>query len=101
MTVGNSTVTTIRPGRGAEAVAESKKFAEIVTRHGGRNVRSMLLMSSSPLRLVLSYEAEDQGALGEISEKLLADAEIQKMMVETFGEGGTSSGYVSETWIEV
>jgi hypothetical protein len=46
MTVGSSTVTTIKPGRAAEAIADSTKYGEIMTRHGAKNVRTLLLMNS-------------------------------------------------------
>lgn len=101
MTVGSSTVTTIKPGRATDAIADSKKYGEIMTRHGAKNVRTLLLMNSTPMRIVLSYEAENQAALGEIGDKVLADPELQKAMVETFGENGTSGGYITDTWIEV
>jgi hypothetical protein len=101
MTVGSSTVTTINTGRAADAIADAKKYGELMSRHGAKNVRSMLLMSSTPLRMVLSYEAENQAALGEIADKVLADPELQKMMETSFGEGGTSGSYVTEQWIEV
>ena len=101
MTVGSFTVTTIKPGRAAEAIDDSKRYGEIMTRHGAKNLRTVVLMNSTPVRIVLSYEAETQAALGEIGDKVLADPELQMAMDETFGEGGTSSGYVTDIWIEV
>ncbi len=101
MTVGSSTVTTISPGRVADAIAGGKKYAALMARHGAKSVRMMLLMSSTPIRLVSSYEADDQAALGKIADSLLADPELQQLMTESFGVGGTSSGYVTENRIEV
>ncbi len=54
MTVGSSTVTTISPGRVADAIAGGKKYAALMARHGAKSVRMMLLMSSTPIRLVSS-----------------------------------------------
>jgi hypothetical protein len=96
MTVGSSTVTTVAAGRTNEAIADSAKYRALMERHGAQNVRVMLLMSSTPLRLVTSYEADDQAALGKI-----ADPELQELMNASFGPDGACSGYVTETWIEL
>jgi hypothetical protein len=101
MAVGSSTVSTINPGRVPDALAITKKFNEVIARHGGKNVRNMLLMSSTPIRLVSSYEAENQAEFGKVADALLADPEFQPLMNEAFGVNGPCSGYVSETWIEV
>ena len=101
MTVGSSTVTTINPGRVPDALAVSNKFKELIARHGAKNLRTMLLLSSTPIRMVTSYEAEDQAELGKIADGLLADPEFQPLMNEAFGVGGPSSGYITESWIEV
>jgi hypothetical protein len=101
MTVGSSTVSTIHPGRVPDALAITKKFNEVIVRHGGKNVRNMVLMSSTPIRLVSSYEAENQTEFGKVADALLADPEFQPLMTEAFGESGPCSGYVSETWMEV
>ena len=71
-----------------------------MTRHGAQNVRMMLLMSSTPVRLVSSYEADDRASQGRIADRLLADPEVQEPMGETFGVGGTSSGYAMDPWME-
>jgi len=101
MAVGSSTVTTIKTGRVADALAVSKKFNELIARHGAKNLRTMLLMSSTPIRLVSSYEAEDQAALGKIADSLLVDPDFEPLMNEAFGENGPSAGYITENWIEV
>ncbi len=101
MTVGSSTVTTLKPGRMSDALAITKKFNEVIVRHGGKNVRNMLLMSSTPIRMVSSYEAENQADFGKVSDGLLADPDFEPLMNEAFGEKGPCSGYVTENWMEV
>lgn len=101
MTVGSTTITSLVPGRVPDAIADAEKYKALLTRHGAQNVRARLLMSSTPLRLVTSYEADDQAALGKIADSLLADPELETMMTASFGPDGTSSSYVTETWIEL
>lgn len=101
MTVGSSTVTTLVPGRENDAIAEAPKFRALLERHGAQNYRIMLMMDRTPLRMVTSYEAENQAALGKISDSLLTDPEFQPLMASSFGPDGNSSDYVTETWIEL
>lgn len=101
MAVGSSTVTTLVPGRENDAIAEGAKYKALLERHGAQNYRTMLLMNATPLRMVTSYEAEDQTALGKIADGLLADPELQELMAASYGPGGACSGYVTETWIEL
>lgn len=101
MTVGSTTVSTVAAGRINDAMADIEKYSALLTRHGAQNIRNMLLMSSTPLRLVTSYEAEDQASLGKIADNLLADPELQELMSASYGPGGTSTSYVTEPWIEL
>jgi len=101
MTVGSSTVTMLVPGRENDAIADAPKFKALLERHGAQNYRVMLMMDRTPLRMVTSYEAEDQAALGKIADNMLADAEFQPLMEASFGPDGNCSGYVTETWIEL
>lgn len=101
MAVGSSTVTTINTGRVPDAMAINEKFSKLLAGHGAKNPRTMLLLSSTPIRMVSSYEAEDQAELGKIGDALMADPQFQPLMTEAFGEGGPCSGYVTENWIEV
>lgn len=64
MAVGTSTVTTIKSGRVPDALDVTKRFSALLSRHGAKNPRTMLLLSSTPIRMVSSYEAEDQTELG-------------------------------------
>jgi hypothetical protein len=101
MTVESSTVTTVKTGRVADALAVSKTFNELIARHGAKNLRTMLLMSSTPMRLGSSHEADDQAALGKIADGLRADPDFEPLMNEAFGVSEPSDGYVTENWIEV
>lgn len=101
MAVGSSTVTTINSGRVPDAIELNKRFSELLTRHGAKNQRTMLLLSSTPIRMVSSYEAENQAELGKVGDALMADPQFQPLMTEAFGEGGPCGGYVTENWIEV
>jgi hypothetical protein len=101
MTVGSSTVTMLVPGRENDAIADAPKFRALLERHGAQNYRIMLMMDRTPLRMVTSYEAEDQAALGKISDSLLTDPEFQPLMAARFGPDGNCTDYVTETWIEL
>lgn len=101
MTVGSNTVTTLVAARVNDAIADSAKYKALMERHGAQNYRVMLMMGSTPLRMVTSYEAEDQAALGKISDSLLTDPEFQALMESSFGPDGSCLDYVTETWIEL
>ena len=101
MTVGSSTIVTLVAGRENDAIADTGKYKTLLERHGAKNYRVMLMMDRTPLRMVTTYEAEDQAALGKISDNLLADPEFQPLMAASFGPGGSSSGYVTQMWIEL
>lgn len=101
MTVGSSTVTTLANGRVNDAIADAGKYKALLERHGAQNYRVMLLMNATPLRMVTSYEAENQEALGKIADSLLADPELQELMEASYGPGGACTGYVTVTWIEL
>ena len=58
-------------------------------------------MNATPLRMVTSYEAEDQAALGKIADNLLADPELEELMTASCGPGGPLKDYVTDTWIEL
>ena len=101
MTVGFSSISSIKPGRVEDAIAEGEKFKKLLTAAGAQNVRTMLLMSSTPIRTVLSYEAEDQTALGKVSDAFMADPTAIEAL-KAMGEADSwSAGYVTDTWIEV
>ena len=101
MTVGSSTVTTLVAGRENDAIADAEKVRALLELHGAQNDRVMLMTDMTPLRMVTSYEAEDQAALDRISDDLLTDPEFQSLMAASFGPDGNSSDYVTQTWIEL
>ena len=67
MAVGSSTGTMLVPGRENDAIAEGAKYKALLERHGAQNYRTMLLMNATPLRMVPSYEPEDQTALAALA----------------------------------
>jgi len=101
MTVGSSTVVTLVAGRENDAIADASKFRTLLERHGAQNYRVMLMMDRTPLRMVTTYEADDQAALGKIADSLLVDPEFQPFMEASFGPGGNCSDYVTQMWIEL
>ena len=101
MTVGSSTVVTLVAGRENDAIADAAKFRALLERHGAQNYRVMLMMDRTPLRMVTTYEADDQAALGKIADSLLVDPEFQPFMAASFGPDGNCSDYVTQTWIEL
>lgn len=101
MTVGSTTVSTVAPGRINDVIADIERYKAVLARHGAKNIRNMLMMSSTPLRMVTSYEADDQATLGKIADDLLADPELQELMNASYGPGGSSTSYVTETWMEI
>ena len=86
MTVGSSTVSTIKPGRAADAIAMTKKWAEFMAGHGAKNVRSLLLMNNTPMQIVLTLESENNTAAGAFADKMMADPSFQTMMHEVSSE---------------
>jgi len=101
MTVGSSTIVTLVAGRENEATADGAKYRALLEKHGAKNYRVMLMMDRTPLRMVTTYEADDQAALGKIADSLLVDPEFQPLMAASFGPGGNSSDYVTQAWIEL
>ena len=101
MTVGGSSVSTIKPGRGADAIAMSKKWGEFMASHGAKNVRCLLLMNNTPMQIVLSWEAENNTAAGAFADKMMADPAFQSMMHEVSDEKSPVSASMTNTWIEV
>ena len=101
MTVGGSTVSTIKPGRAADAIAMTKKWEQFLGGHGARNVRSLLLMNNSPMQLVLTWEAENNTAAGAFADKMMADPAFQTMMHEVNSENSPVSSSMTASWVEV
>ena len=101
MTVGFSSVSSIKAGRVEEAIAAGEKFKKVLTAAGAQNVRTMILMGSTPIRTVVSYEAADQAALGKVSDTFMADPAAIDLMREMGAKDGWSAGYTTDTWIEV
>ena len=101
MTVGLSTVSSIKPGRIEEAIADNEKWKKLLSAAGAQNVRTLLLMNSTPLQIVTAYEATDQAALGKVADTLLADPAALDLMRATQAADGYIAGYMSTTWIEV
>lgn len=101
MTVGSSSVSAIKPGRVEEALADNEKWKKLLTDAGAQNVRILLMMNSTPLRLVTAWEAEDQATLGRVGDTFMADPAALDLMRATQGADGYIEGYMTETWIEV
>ena len=101
MTVGASSVSTIKPGRVEDAIALSQKWGKVVTAAGGQNYRTVLLINATPIRLVQSYEAADQTALGKVTDTFMADPDALAVMNESGQKDSPIAGYISDTWIEV
>ena len=101
MTVGSSTVSTIKPGRAADAIALTKKWEQFLAGHGAKNVRSLLLMSTSPMQVVLTFESESNTAVGEIADKMFADPAFQPLMHEVNSEDSPVSSSMTASWVEV
>lgn len=101
MTVGSSTVSTIKPGRAADAIAITKKWEKFLGGLGAQNARSLLLMSTSPMQIVLTWESESNAAAGALADKLMADPAFQPMMHEVNSEDSPVSSTMTTTWVEV
>jgi hypothetical protein len=101
MTVVMSAMSMVKTGRVEEAIASGKKSVEQLKAAGGKNVRQFLAMTSTPIRLIVVFEAANQEELGKITDKYLANPEAQKLMGESLGDDGFLTGYVSESLIEV
>jgi hypothetical protein len=101
MTVGSSTISTIKPGRAADAIALTKKWEQFLGGHGAKNVRSLLLMSTSPMQVVLTWEAENNAASGALADKIMADPAFQPLMHEVNAEDSPVSSSMTSNWVEV
>jgi hypothetical protein len=101
MTVGMAATMMVKNGRVEEAIEQQKKAAAALEALGAQSVRTILLTMSTPVRIVMSFEAEDQAALGVITDKWQIDPVSQEITARNLGEDGTISGYVAETYIEV
>ena len=101
MTVGLSAVTMVKNGRVEDAIANAKQSEEALKAIGAANVRTMLLSLSTPIRIVTTFEAEDQAALGAVMDKWQVDSRCQEIAAAGTADDGPLSGYLAETWIEV
>ena len=70
MTVVGTHVSTVKPGRGADAIALMKKIAEGVARNGAKNVRVMLNTNVSPPQIAMGWEAENNAELGKLTDNV-------------------------------
>jgi len=94
-------VSMVKNDRIQDAIDGGKTSVEQLKAAGGKNVRQFLAMNSSPIRLIVVFEAADQAELGKITDTYLSNPEVQKTMGESLGENGYIAGYTSETIIEV
>jgi hypothetical protein len=101
MTVGSSTVSTIKPGRAADAIALTKKWEQFLGGLGAKNARSLLLMSTSPMQVVFTFEADNNTEAGALADKMMADPAFQPLMHEVNSEDSPVSSSVTASWVEV
>ena len=101
MTVGGSSVSTIKPGRGADAIAMTKKWEAFLAGNGAKNVRSILLMDNTPMQIVLSWEAENNTEAGAFADKMMGDPAFQTMMHEVGAEDSPISASTTNNWIVI
>ena len=101
MTVGSSTVSTIKAGRAADAIAMSKKWEQFLGGLGAQNVRSLLLMSTTPMQVVLTFESENNATFGALADKMMADPAFVPLMHDVNSEDSPVASSVTGSWVEV
>ena len=101
MTVGSSTVSTIKAGRAADAIAMSKKWEQFLGGLGAQNVRSLLLMSTTPMQVVLTFESENNATFGALADKMMADPAFVPLMHDVNSEDSPVASSVKASWVEV
>lgn len=100
MTVGFTAIAMVKNGRLEEALTGQKRYAEALASVGAQNVRTMILQSSTPIRLVTTFEAENQAALGAVLDAWGAHPTALETQ-DALSDSGPTAGYTTETWFEV
>lgn len=101
MTVMYTNVSTVKPGRGADAIALMKKIGDGVARNGGKNVRVMLNTNVSPPQIAVGYEAESNADIGKITDNVYADTAFMALWSEAAADDGPMGAGAGSTWVEV
>ena len=100
MTIVSQTVLHPKPGASWEALqAAIKKGNDLVKKHGGENVATMVGMASGPETGTLSVisTCADWTSYGKCQEALMADPEMQALMADSNSPVASWDTYVSMT----
>ena len=92
----------LKPGRWEEAMGVIKTGNDLVKKHGGENVATMVSMAAGPAsgRVSTIWTAADWAAYGKVMNGLMADPELNELMATSMGPDGPTLGfetYVSQT----
>lgn len=58
-------------------------------------------MSTSPMQVVLTFEADNNTEAGALADKMMADPAFQPLMHEVNSEDSPVSSSVTASWVEV
>jgi len=102
MAVINMTVMQFKPGRWEDGVATIKTGNELIKKHGGENVATMVTMMGGPATGTVStlWTASDYDSYGKIFNAIMNDPEVQALIASSMGADGATVSfhtYVSQT----
>jgi hypothetical protein len=100
MTVISLTALHLKPGANWEDAQKSiKKGNDLVRKHGGENVTTMVTMAGGDATgtLTLLYTTADWTLYGHLQDALMADPEMQALMADPNSPTSGWSTYVSQT----
>ena len=103
MAVVSVTTFSVRPDGYEDALADLRKTKAVVERCGGKNVRLLaaLVAGEATGRLAFITEADDFGAIGAATDKILSDPEGQAVMAKV-NTSATALGSVQGAyWVDV
>jgi hypothetical protein len=100
MTVVSLTALHLKPGiNWDEAQKTLKKGNDLVRKHGGENVTTLVTMAAGPATgtVTLLYTAADWASYGKLQDALMADPELQALMTDPNSPTVGWDTYVSQT----
>jgi hypothetical protein len=100
MTILSLTAIHLKPDASWDVAQEQiKKGNDLVRKHGGENVTTLVTMAAGPTTgtVTLLYTAEDWTSYGKMQDSLMADPEMQALMADPNSATARWDTYLSQT----
>jgi hypothetical protein len=103
MAVVSVTTFSVRPDGYEDALADLRKTKAVVERCGGKNVRLLapLVAGAATGSMAFITEADDFGAIGAATDKILSDPEGQALMAKANTSTSALGSVQGAYWVDV